>query len=115
MESHRAAWCAVRGALQDQSSNRGSNVHRRWTRGRPPAAAPGLEHATTRAQLVCLPHYLGDGDLAHEIVCTWSALSDACHQHAHELAPTAAELEHHLDAVRRLVHRLERAKEMGVR
>lgn len=35
------------------------------------------------------------------------ALSDACHHHAYELAPTAAELGRRLDAVDRLVKKLE--------
>jgi len=69
--------------------------------------APGLERATARAQLVCLPEYLGDRALAGEVVFTWSALSDACHHHLYELAPTAAELGRRLDAVDRLVEKLE--------
>lgn len=69
--------------------------------------APGLERATARAQLVCLPEYLGDRGLAGEIVFTWSALSDACHHHVYELAPTATELERRLDAVDRLIKKLE--------
>jgi hypothetical protein len=70
--------------------------------------APGLERASARAQLACLPEYLGDPRLAWELVFTWSALSNDCHQHAYELAPTASELERRLDAVSRLVDRLER-------
>lgn len=69
--------------------------------------APGMERATARAQLSCLPDYLGDPGLASEIVFTWSVLSSACHHHAYELAPTAPELERRLDAVDRLVKRLE--------
>ena len=57
---------------------------------------------------MCLPEYLGDRGLAGEIVFTWSALSDACHHHAYELAPTAAELDRRLDAVERLIEKLER-------
>lgn len=68
--------------------------------------APGLERANGRAQLLCLPEYLGDPKLAWEIVFTWSALSNACHHHAYELAPTAAELERRIDAVSRLVEKL---------
>lgn len=68
---------------------------------------PGLERASARAQLACLPDYLGDAGLAWEIVFTWSALSNACHQHAYELAPTATELERRLDVVSRLVSKLE--------
>jgi hypothetical protein len=66
-----------------------------------------LERASARAQLACLPDYLGDSGLAVEIVFTWSALSNACHHHAYELAPTAAELERRIDAVDRLVAKLE--------
>jgi hypothetical protein len=68
--------------------------------------APGLERASARAQLACLPDYLGDPALAWEVVFTWSALSSACHHHAYELAPTAAELQRRIDAVSRLVERL---------
>jgi hypothetical protein len=69
--------------------------------------APGLERASARAQLACLPEYLGDARLAWETSFTWSALSNDCHQHAYELAPTASELERRLDSVSRLIGRLE--------
>lgn len=68
--------------------------------------APGLQHATARAQLTCLPDYLGDRGLAGEVAFTWSVLSDACHHHAYELAPTATELERRLDVIDRLVAKL---------
>ena len=68
--------------------------------------APGLERASARAQLACLPDYLGDRGLAWDIVFTWSALSNACHHHAYELGPTAAELERRLAAVDRLIEKL---------
>jgi hypothetical protein len=57
--------------------------------------APGLERCSMRAQLLCLPSYLrGDGadDLAERTTYAWIRLSRACHQHAYELPPTAAEL-----------------------
>lgn len=72
------------------------------------ARAPGLELASARAQLSCLPDYLGDPGLAAEIVFTWSALSGVCHHHAYELASTAPEIERRLDAVDRLVSKLAR-------
>ena len=54
--------------------------------------APGVEHCSARAQLLCLPFYLGDEDLAERVSYTWSGLSRACHQHPYELAPTSSEL-----------------------
>ena len=58
--------------------------------------APGTEHASARAQLICLPSYL-DRDLAGRVAYAWSVLSNVCHHHAYELAPTAKELENWLD------------------
>ena len=51
-----------------------------------------LSSCPTRPQLLCLGTYLGDAPLAARVHHTWSALSDACHHHAYELAPTAEEL-----------------------
>jgi hypothetical protein len=70
------------------------------------ARAPGVERASARAQLAVLPEVLRDPDLAAETAYTWSALSAACHHHAYELAPTAAELEAHMAAVDRLLDRI---------
>lgn len=54
--------------------------------------APGTERVSTRAQLICLPCFLGNVDLARQITYTWNGLSQACHHHSYELAPTATEL-----------------------
>jgi hypothetical protein len=54
--------------------------------------APGTELVSARAQLICLPCYLGNDELARRITYTWNGLSHACHHHSYELAPTAAEL-----------------------
>lgn len=54
-------------------------------------ATSGLSQCSMRSQLTCLPAYL-DAALAREISYVWAALSEACHYHAYELAPTAAEL-----------------------
>jgi len=51
----------------------------------------GLGKATGRSQLTCLPRYL-DPELAYEVAYAWAVLSDACHYHSYDLAPTAAEL-----------------------
>ena len=70
----RAAALLGRGALEDALREQGRR------------RAPGLEHATARSQLACLPIILGDRDLASEIAFTWSALSNACHHRAYERA-----------------------------
>lgn len=60
---------------------------------------PGMESASMRAQLACLPTYLKNDELAGRIAYTWSGLSNACHHHTYELAPTSAELEGWISAV----------------
>jgi hypothetical protein len=44
-----------------------------------------------RAQLPCLSHYAGY-ESAGQARTLWGQLSEACHYHCYELAPTAAEL-----------------------
>lgn len=44
------------------------------------------------AQLVALRFYVDDPGTARLAHQTWSSLSNACHHHAYDLAPTAAEL-----------------------
>jgi hypothetical protein len=63
--------------------------------------APGLERCSMHAQLLCLPQYLRDNanDLAERTAYAWIRLSRACHQHAYELPPTAAELAGWIDTV----------------
>lgn len=41
--------------------------------------APGLENASVRAQLACLPEYLRDPDLVANVRWAWAELSTACH------------------------------------
>jgi hypothetical protein len=60
------------------------------------------------AQLVSLPFYLGDRDLARRVRDCWYSLSNACHAHPYELAPTVAELEGWLEVVEQLVSFLNR-------
>ena len=52
---------------------------------------PGVENATRRAQLICLPNYVNT-HLAHRVTYAWYGLSSACHRHAYELPPVASEL-----------------------
>jgi hypothetical protein len=62
------------------------------------SATAGLSACTRKSQLACLPFYL-DARAAREAAYLWSALSDACHYHAYELAPTAGELTGWISAV----------------
>jgi hypothetical protein len=55
-----------------------------------------------KAQFACLPFYL-KASTAQEANYVWAALSEACHYHAYELAPTAGELTGWLDAVGGLI------------
>lgn len=69
------------------------------------AASPrtaGLGDCRRKSQLTCLPFYL-DARTARETAYTWAALSSACHYHAYELAPTAAELARWINAVEALI------------
>ena len=64
--------------------------------------APGLEEASIRAQLVCLPFFFRrDRELARLVGWVHGRLSEACHQHPYELAPTLAELQRWLESVSR--------------
>lgn len=65
--------------------------------------APGMEQCSSRAQLLCLPHYLGDEELAERVSYAWAGLSRACHQHPYELPPTSTELLAWLGTVDQLV------------
>lgn len=70
--------------------------------------AAGLSRATMRSQQLCLTAYL-DRDTASRATYLLAALSQACHYHAYELAPTAAELASWLDETAQLVTRIEEA------
>ena len=66
-----------------------------------------FETRSSRAKLICLAQYLDDRELAGRVHHLWGALSDACHHHAYELAPTVAELTGMLDVVEAFVERAE--------
>jgi hypothetical protein len=66
-----------------------------------------MAHVSTRAQLLCLRHYLEDPALARDIDATWIALTQACHYHPYEFPPTSGELLgwlERVDAAIRLLH-----------
>jgi hypothetical protein len=65
--------------------------------------APGLEWCTTHAQLLCLPDYVRDSEIAESGSHAWNSLSRVCHHHPYELLPTAGELRVLLDAARRFI------------
>jgi hypothetical protein len=95
----RAAALAARRALEDA-------LDQLWA-----VRAPGLERASARAQLACLPQYLRPPGLAGEVAYTWTALSAACHHHAYDLGPTATELEARFDVVERFLARVADARQ----
>jgi hypothetical protein len=68
--------------------------------------ALALERCPPRAQLICLPSYLGDAGLAGRTSHAWSALERASHHHTYELAPTAGELRAWFSVVQELVERI---------
>jgi hypothetical protein len=83
---------ALEGSVEELWRSRG--VHLGW--------------ANERAQMLCLPAYLGDPGLAARAYAAWSSLSRACHQHAYDLSPTGGELAGWLatvDEVRRAVEK----------
>ncbi len=61
-------------------------------RTRSPAEARDCGRVPTHAQLLCLPRYLGDADLAGRLAWAWTGLSRACHHHAYDMPPSATEL-----------------------
>src|SRR5258708_19090363 len=65
-------------------------------------ATAGLCHCARKTQSACLPFYLHPL-LARDVGYVWSALSNVCHYHPYELAPTAAELGGWIEAVATLL------------
>jgi hypothetical protein len=71
----------LRGALEE-------DLTAFWIRTR-----PGTERASMRAQMhVLLEEDPPGTEVGRDAAAAWNALSRACHHHAYELAPTAAEL-----------------------
>ncbi len=64
---------------------------------------PGVEHASFRSQLICLPLVLDNKGLVADTRAAWHFLSRACHHHQYELAPVAQELEAWIGQVERLL------------
>jgi hypothetical protein len=70
--------------------------------------AADLSGSAMRSQLLCLTAYLDRGT-ARRVAYLLAALSQACHYHPYELAPTAAELVGWLDETSQLVTRMQEA------
>jgi hypothetical protein len=69
--------------------------------------APALRQASTTCQLLCLPAFISDRELAGRAAHAWGALTHACHHHPYELSPTAEELDRWLDIVDSVLHHLQ--------
>jgi hypothetical protein len=70
--------------------------------------AAELSGSTMRSQVLCLTAYLDRGT-ASRAAYLLAALSQACHYHPYELAPTAAELVGWLDETGQIVTRMQEA------
>ncbi|MBX3271680.1 MAG: hypothetical protein KF729_15545 [Sandaracinaceae bacterium] len=66
-----------------------------------------IEEVSFRVQLLCLTLEC-DAAAAAQAAYAWSALSTALHHHGYELPPTARSLRAWVDAVERVVERLDR-------
>jgi hypothetical protein len=62
-------------------------LHDFWAR-----TAPGTEVCSMRAQLSCLGRYTR-GETAEQASFLYGVLSEACHHHPYDLAPSATELQ----------------------
>ncbi|WP_230202964.1 hypothetical protein [Parafrankia discariae] len=75
---------------------------------------PELVRLPMRAQLLVLPSFIDPG-VADEAGAAWYTLSRAGHQHAYELAPTAAELRRWHQDLCSLLPRLRAGRPRSVR
>jgi hypothetical protein len=96
----RGRWPRVVALLTRQSLEEA--IDELWTARLPPMAA-----TTARAQLLCLPEYLGDDEVAEAAAHTWGWLSNVCHHRSYEVAPTSVELEGAVRTVRRLIDAID--------
>jgi hypothetical protein len=66
------------------------------------ARVPALADTPMRVQLTSLPTFLKSAETAARAAYTWACLSNACHHHAYELAPSTAELSTWMDHVKQV-------------
>ena len=68
------------------------------------------ESSSERSKLSCLEGaYADERDLTFKAEFAWNRLSEACHQHAYQLAPTYSEAKHLIGLVAELTQRRELA------
>ncbi|MEQ9092830.1 MAG: hypothetical protein RLN63_01870 [Miltoncostaeaceae bacterium] len=92
-QPHRSRGAAL---LARQALESALDLH--WRR-----RAPGLGECSMRTQLICLPEFSADPELAGRVSFVWWALSRVCHHHPSELPPSERELAELLDVVDDLV------------
>ena len=68
-----------------------------------------LDTLATRPQLICLPRYLGNRELAGRAAHAWASLTRACHHHPYDLPPGHAELGNWLTSVGDILSAMESA------
>ncbi len=68
--------------------------------------APGVEASSAKAQLLCLPTYLGDPSLAGRVSFAWFGLSRACHHGGYALPPSATDLINWIEVAEELAERV---------
>ena len=64
---------------------------------------PGMAACSSRVQLITLPFYLGDQDLAAEACYAWSALSASCHHAVNALPVSPNEMAHLVEIVQAVI------------
>jgi hypothetical protein len=92
----KAAAFLGRQALEDA-------IDRLWA-----VTAPTLTGCPITVQLICLPFYVDDRDVAYRARQCWYSLSSACHAHPYELAPTVSELGSWLEEVAAFISTTDR-------
>jgi hypothetical protein len=65
---------------------------------------PGLVVCSSRSQLITMPYYLKDAEVAAEVSYAWHLLSAACHHSVIGLPAPVAEMSHLVDIVERLLY-----------
>lgn len=73
------------------------------------ARLPVLASTSMRVQLTSLPTFLVNSDAAANAAYTWACLSNACHHHPYELAPSDTELRAWIEEIDRVREEMVRA------
>jgi hypothetical protein len=60
---------------------------------------PALRHPVTMRSRLTVLRFIHGADVARTAEVAWQGLNEACHHHAYELSPTAAEIGHLIDVV----------------